>query len=100
MAVVSGIRAVVVECIGLKPCWVALLGSNARKGRMSLSRTLLAGQRREIGLYDFESAGSFPGFGKGITVASFHISGMVADEIDALKILQRKVIPKGPRCFK
>ena len=46
----SGSRAVVVECMDLKPCWVGLAGRTDRVGRISFSRILLAGQRREMGL--------------------------------------------------
>ena len=51
-------------------------------------------------LFDFESSGFFPGFSRGIIVACFQMAGILADKIDELKILQRKSIPKGPRCFK
>ena len=49
-----GSRAVVVECMGLKPCCV-LLGVRVadRWGRIRRSSTLEAGHRSEIGLYDF-----------------------------------------------
>ena len=53
-----------------------------------------------MGLCDLESSGVFPGFGKGTMVASFHIAGMLAEETEALKILQRKLVPEGPRCFR
>jgi len=33
-------------------------------------------------------------------VASFQMAGMLAEEIEVLKILQRKLMLKGPRCFK
>ena len=67
---------------------------------MSLSRTLLAGQRRDMGRWDLESSGFFPGFGRGTIVACFHIAGMLAEEIEALKMLHRKLVPEGPRCFR
>ena len=33
-------------------------------------------------------------------VANFHIAGIVAVDIEELKILQRKLVPAGPRCFR
>ena len=46
-----GRRAVVVECMGRKPCW-ELFGGRAwlRWGRARRSSTLEAGHRREMGL--------------------------------------------------
>ena len=48
---VMGRRAVVVDLAALKPCCVSTkLKPNWRYGRMSRSRTLIAGERRDIGL--------------------------------------------------
>ena len=68
-----------VEWCGRKPCCVGDRGRELlSSGSRSLSRTLMEGQRRDMGRYpDPESAG-FPGFGIGIIVARFHIAGMTA----------------------
>ena len=44
-----GRRAVVVERLDLKPCWVSDKGRVLSWGRSSLSSTLAAGQRSEMG---------------------------------------------------
>ena len=50
IAVERGSSAEVVECEDLKPCWVEWVGRDClRKGRIRRSRTLAAGDRREIG---------------------------------------------------
>ena len=46
----KGRRAEVVEWNGLNPYWVELVGRDSdRYGRITRSRTLAAGQRREMG---------------------------------------------------
>ena len=50
IAVASGRSAEVVECEDLKPCCVGCVGrADLRRGNRSRSRTLAAGERREIG---------------------------------------------------
>ena len=50
IAVASGRSAEVVECGDLKPCCVGCVGrADLRRGNRSRSRTLAAGERREIG---------------------------------------------------
>ena len=46
---VRGRRAVVVERVGRKPCWVGERGSELSSGSNKRSSTLIAGQRREMG---------------------------------------------------
>lgn len=56
---------------------------------MRLSRTLIAGHKREIGRYDFPWVGSLPGFGRGMTVEVFHIDGIWLFEMERLNKAQR-----------
>lgn len=70
--------AVLVECLGLKPCWCGFGGMlSVMWWRMVFSRTLAIGVRSEIGLKDGPSLWFFPGFGMGMILPSFQICGMV-----------------------
>ena len=75
----SGRRAVVVERAALKPCWVSERGRWwVSWGRRSRSRTLTAGQRREMGRYEEDRLRGLSGLGMGIMWACFHMAGMEA----------------------
>ena len=67
---------------------------------MSFSKTLLDGQRRDIGRYDLPSSGGLPGLSRGIIFACFQRAGILAEQMELLKMLQRKLKPFAPRCFK
>ena len=60
---------------------------------------LIAGQRRDTGLYDFASLGSFLGFSSGIILEVFQISGIEHCWRDELKSLERYFSPFSPKCF-
>ena len=90
IVVVNGMRAVVVEWSGLKPCCVGTDGSVfVMSGRISRSRILLAGHSREIGRYDLLQFGSLLGFRRGMMVADFQIAGIFAVRMELLNMLQR-----------
>ena len=69
-------------------------------GRRRRSRTFTAGLRREIGRNEVLVSDGLPGFGRGITIACFHSAGILAVLMELLKMLQRKWMPLGPRCFR
>ena len=69
-------------------------------GRISASRTLTAGQRREIGRYEVAWIGSLPGLGIGTMVEVFQMEGMEFCRSEALKIDVRYWMPTGPRCLR
>ena len=71
-----------------------------KKGRRHLSRIIDAGERSEIGRYDFESSAGLPGFGTGKTTAFFHIDGSSAFWTDRLKSLVRYVRAFLPKCLR
>ena len=77
MSVVNCNRAEVVECSCLNPCWS---GAGRRYlfmvGRISVSRTVAAGQRSEIGRYEDPWEVSLPGLGIGMINEAFHIAGI------------------------
>ena len=78
-ACVRGRSAVVVEWCARKPCCVGDIGrAIVSSGSMRRSRTLTAGQRRDIGLYPDPELAGFPGFGIGTITARFQIDGMLA----------------------
>ena len=60
-------RAEVVECSSLKPCWWEI-GRRylLMDGRIRVSRTFAAGQRKEIGRYEVPWVLSLPGFDIGL----------------------------------
>ena len=60
----------------------------------------IAGQRRETGLYDFASLGSFLGFSSGIILEVFQISGIEHCWRDELKSLDRYFSPFSPKCLR
>ena len=60
-----------------------------RYGRRRRSRTLAAGQRREIGRYEVERSGGLPGLRRAIILESFQMAGMFASEMERLKSLVR-----------
>ena len=70
------------------------------KGRISLSKILIAGHSSEMGLYEVLWLAGFPGFKMGIMSAVFHIAGMLPRLIERLNSLVRKEIPRVPRCFR
>ena len=68
-----------VECCVRKPCCVGdkgreLLSSGSRRR----SRTLMDGERRDMGRYPDPKSVGLPGFGIGIMVARFQMEGMSA----------------------
>ena len=67
---------------------------------MILSKTLTILHRREIGLYDLPSVGSFPGLGIGAIFEVFQISGMTFLLSDMVYSLARRLIAFLPRCFR
>ena len=73
-----GRSAVVVLCRVLNPCCVGERGRELSSGRRSLSRTLMEGQRREMGRYPGPELEGFPGFRTGTMVADFQMGGMSA----------------------
>ena len=95
-----GRRAVVVEWKGRNPCDGEGLRASVREGRKRRSRTLAAGHKREIGLYDVPWSEGLPGFGIGITSAVFQIAGMTASLTERLNKLVRNSIPLSPRCLR
>ena len=58
---------------------------------MSLSSTLIPGQRRETGLYDPDSSASFPGLRRGMITLLFQMVGIVLVATEILKISVRFV---------
>ena len=90
MEVVRGRRAVVVECLALKPCWEGFTGKEeVRAGSRSLSKILEAGHNREIGRYEVLWSAGLPALRRGTIMACFQSAGMHAELMDKLKILQR-----------
>ena len=75
---VRGRRAVVVEWFSRKPCWVGARGRDLISGSNSRSRTLAAGQRREIGLCPGPELAGFPGLRRGMMIANFQMAGISA----------------------
>ena len=77
MYVVNCSRTEVVDCSGLKPCW-----SGAGRiyllmvGMITVSMTFAAGQRSEMGRYEYPLEVSLPGFDIGMINADFHIAGI------------------------
>jgi hypothetical protein len=51
---------------------------------MSRSSTLTAGQRRDTGRYDVDSAGSLPGLGRGMIIDCFQIEGSLEVDMERL----------------
>ena len=71
-------RAVVVECLALKPCWCVVCGMFAVMwGSIIFSRVLAIGVMSAMGLYEVPMLRSLPGLGIGMMLASFHVWGMV-----------------------
>ena len=88
----------VVECLALNPCWVLLTGKErVRKGRISFSRILAAGQRREMGRKDLPWTAGLPALRIGMMMAVFQMEGMVAELMERLKMSVRYEMPEGPR---
>ena len=74
-----GSKAVDVERKGRKPCCDWEGGSaSVIKGRISLSRTSMAGHSREIGRYEVLWLGGLPGLSMGMILAIFQIARMSA----------------------
>ena len=71
-----------------------------RWGRSKRSRTLTAGHRRDIGLYDVLMCMGLPGLGRVMMVAVFQIEGMSDFARERLKSWVRKEMPEGPRCLR
>ena len=77
MSVVNCNRAEVVECSCLKPCWSGAGWSYLLiVGSIRDSRTFAAGQRSEIGRYEYLWVVSLPGLGIGMINEDFHIAGI------------------------
>ena len=74
---VSGKREEVVERVGQKPYFVGERGSEFSSRSRRRSRTLTAGQRREMRRYLGPSPAYLPGFGMGITISVFQMEGML-----------------------
>ena len=67
------------------PCWDSESSKcSVSSGRMSLSRTLIAGLISNMGLYEVPRWGDFPALGIGTIVACFQIAGMLAERIERL----------------
>ena len=60
-----------------------------REGRISFSRILEAGQRREIGRKDLPWFAGLPALRRGIMMACFQMAGIHAVITERLKILHR-----------
>ena len=83
---VIGRSAVVLDLAARKPCCVSTkLKPNWRYGRMSRSRTLIAGERRDIGLYEDPCVLGLPGLGMAMMMALRQMAGMFAWAIERLK---------------
>ena len=96
-----GRRAVMVDRPGRKPCWWGEQGmEGSRRGRTRRSRTLEAGQRREIGRKEVLRVRGLPGLGTGRIRACFQMAGRLAWARERLKRWVRKEIALGPRCLR
>ena len=60
-----------------------------RKGNSRRSRTLAAGQRREIGRYEVDISAGLPGLRSGMILEVFQMAGMLAWEIESSNRLVR-----------
>ena len=68
--------AVVVEWLGLKPCWKLCCGMNWRiEFRISFSSSFEIVDKRESGRYEEGFDGFLPGFSLGMIIAFFHWGG-------------------------
>jgi len=67
-------------------------------GRIRRYRTLMAGLRSEIGLYEVPSWRGSPALGIGIITACFQITGILADRSERLQRCVRYWNPRGPSC--
>ena len=86
----SGNRAEVGDLYFRKPCWVSdKFRCRLRYGRSNLSRTMIAGQRREISRYEVPWWRGLPTLGIVILLACFHIEEVSADCMERLKSLVR-----------
>ena len=75
----------VVECLGLKPCSSFAGEINLLiMGKMSASRTLVAGHNSEMGLYEVPCNESLPGLEIGMTNEVFQIDGRRQDLRESL----------------
>ena len=75
---VRGRRAEVVQWLERKPCCVGEKGRVLSSGRRRRSKTLTAGQRREMGWYPDPEPTGLPGFRIGTTTKFFQIEGISA----------------------
>lgn len=62
-------------------------------GRRSFSRTFTAGHKSEMGRYEPECVGSFPGFGSGIMTEDFQIAGIEQEATELLNKWHRNLMP-------
>ena len=62
--------------------------------------TFAAGQRSEIGRYEVHREESLPGFGMGMTIEDFQMTGIRHDVTESLKSAVRYSIALGPRFFR
>ena len=69
-------------------------------GRISVSSTLAAGQRSELGRKDLPCDESLPGFGNGMMVDIFQMDGRRLLVMESLYSAARKFKTKGPRCLR
>ena len=77
MCIVNCIRAEVVECSGLKPCWYGARRIHLLMvGRVRVSRNFAVGQRSEMGRYEDPWEVFLPGFGIRMINDDFHIAGI------------------------
>ena len=67
---------------------------------MHFSSIFMAGQRRDIGLYDELSFAGLPGFSKGMIMELFQIAGIWLFFSDRLNVSVKSCIALGPRCFR
>ena len=75
MSYVSGVSKVLVECCGLKPCWVGGSGiCGVVRFSMIHSITLKAVLSSVMGLYEVTSAGSLLGLRIATMMPCFHVS--------------------------
>ena len=94
-------RAVVVECLALKPCCVWCCGMLlVMYGRRAFSRVFEITESSEIGRKDVPVLWSLSGFSIGMMLASFHMCGMMLVLRARLKVLVRYVRPSGPMCLR
>ena len=101
MSVVSRSSADVVDLEARNPSWWS---AGCRRlfsdGRISVSSTLAAGQRSEIGRKDLPCDESLPGFGNGMMVDIFQMDGRRLLLMESLCSAEKKFKAKGPRCLR